>query len=43
MSGLRVVDASSVPDMIEAGPMATLYMMGERAADLIKQHDSRFH
>jgi hypothetical protein len=29
--------------MIESGPMATLYMLGERAADLIKQHDSRFH
>jgi choline dehydrogenase-like flavoprotein len=37
VKGLRVVDASAVPDMIEAGPMATIYMMGERAADLIKE------
>lgn len=37
IQGLRVVDASAVPDMIEAGPMATLYMLGERAADLIKE------
>ncbi len=36
VKGLRVVDASAVPDMIEAGPMATIYMLGERAADLIK-------
>lgn len=37
VQGLRVVDASAVPDMIEAGPMATLFMLGERAADLIKE------
>jgi len=37
VKGLRVVDASAVPNMIEAGPMATLYMLGERAADLIKE------
>ena len=37
VTGLRVADASAVPDMIEAGPMATLYMVGERAADLIKE------
>jgi choline dehydrogenase len=37
VTGLRVVDASAIPDMIEAGPMATLYMLGERAADLIKE------
>ncbi len=37
VQGLRVADASAVPDMIEAGPMATLYMLGERAAHLIKE------
>lgn len=37
VTGLRVADASAVPDMIEAGPMGTLYMVGERAADLIKE------
>lgn len=41
LKGLRVADASAVPDMVEAGPMATIYMVGERAADLIKEDHDR--
>ena len=35
--GLRVADGSILPSMIEAGPMATTYMVGEKVADMIKQ------
>lgn len=36
IKNLRVADASSFPKMIEAGPMGALYMMGEKAAALLK-------
>jgi len=35
IEGLRVADASIYPQMIESGPMATCYMTGEKAAQLI--------
>ncbi|KAK2002338.1 GMC oxidoreductase [Colletotrichum falcatum] len=34
--GLRVADASIVPITVRANPQATVYAIGERAADLIK-------
>jgi choline dehydrogenase len=36
VEGLRVVDASAMPDMVGANPNATIVMMAERAADFIK-------
>ena len=36
MEALRVVDASVMPDLVRANTNATVIMMGERAADLIK-------
>ena len=37
VAGLRVVDASIFPILTTINPMVTLYMVGERAADLIRQ------
>jgi choline dehydrogenase-like flavoprotein len=36
IDGLRVVDASAMPDMVGANPNATIVMMAERAADFMK-------
>lgn len=36
MDGLRVVDASAMPDMISGNIHATVVMMAERAADMIR-------
>jgi choline dehydrogenase len=40
MDGLRIVDASVFPVLTTINPMVTLYMMGERAADLIRESHS---
>ena len=37
IEGLRVVDASSMPDVISGNLNACVLMMGEKAADLIKE------
>jgi choline dehydrogenase-like flavoprotein len=36
IDGLRVVDASAMPAMVGANPNATIVMMAERAADLVR-------
>lgn len=36
VDGLRVVDASAFPTLPPGHPMSTIYMLAERAADLIK-------
>ena len=37
LSGLRVIDASVMPDIVRANTNATIIMMAERAADFIRQ------
>ncbi|XP_068217751.1 glucose dehydrogenase [FAD, quinone]-like [Palaemon carinicauda] len=37
VKGLRVIDASIMPVIVSANPMATTIMIGEKGADLIKQ------
>ena len=43
LEGLRVGDASVMPDVIRAPTNATTIMIGERAADLIKEQLSQQH
>ena len=37
LDGLRVVDASIMPDCVRANINATVMMIGERVSDLIRQ------
>jgi choline dehydrogenase len=37
LDGLRVVDASVMPEVIRANTNATAIMIGERVSDLIRQ------
>ena len=37
LQGLRVIDASAMPEITRANTNATTIMMAERAADLIKE------
>ncbi len=42
VANLRIIDCSVLPDQISANPLATIYALAERAADLIKE-DYRSH
>lgn len=38
IKGLRVVDASIMPNIVAGHTNAVVYMIGEKASDLIKEH-----
>ncbi|XP_001604417.2 glucose dehydrogenase [FAD, quinone]-like [Nasonia vitripennis] len=40
VKGVRVVDASAMPQMVSGNPSATITMMAERAADFIKEDNT---
>lgn len=40
VKGLRVADASVMPELVTVNPNITTMMIGERAADLIKEDNS---
>ena len=37
VSRLRVMDGSIMPLVVTANPMATIYMIGEKGADIVKE------
>lgn len=43
MQRLRVVDAGSMPDITSGHPVADIYMMAEKVADIIKQEHNKMY